>query len=370
MTVRPLLALRRLLAPPALTRPAPNRRAAARRAVFAGVGAFVLATVGYAVALDTVLPGIRFPEHGYRLTSLRQLRADQPERPLVVVIGSSRTQMAVDPAAMGFEGEPGAPAVFNYGLVGALPVHHHLAYRRLRAAGVRPAAVVVELFPAALLIDDAALTLYAEYGPGLTGAELWGLRADTHDPVVARNWLKARCLPWVHFRREVQQQELTKWVPPEVVHEYRLTWVPDRFGFKPFLGPLPPEERAARTDRATRAHQELCRVLRVSPLAERAFRGLVADCRADGVPVAFFLSPESPTWATWYPPEARERLAAFLRTLTDELGAPVFDASGGWAEDDFFDGHHMLPVGAAKFSRYFARVHLRPWLATALPAGR
>jgi hypothetical protein len=51
----------------------------------------------------------------------------------------------------------------------------------------------------------------------------------------------------------------------------------------------------------------------------------------------------------------------------DELGCPVFDASSGWAEEDFLDGHHMTGAGAARFSRRLADEHLRPWFAAIFP---
>ncbi|HEY1188894.1 MAG TPA: hypothetical protein VGE74_14665 [Gemmata sp.] len=369
------LSLQRLPAPVSQPRPqnrshGSKRSTTARRAVFSGAAALVVATVGFAVALDTALPTVRYPEHGYRVAALQKLRAQHPDRPLAVVIGSSRTQMGLDPAAMGFEGEPGAPIVFNYGLIGALPVHHPLGYRRLRAAGVRPDIVVVEIFPALLHIRDASETLYAANGASLTGAELLRLSPDTHDPRIARTWAESRCLAWHWFGPEVQQQASADWLPEEVNLKHNLTWVPDRFGFRPSVtNQITDEGRQRATEKATRLYQPVCHSLRVHPMAERAYRELVTACRADGIPVAFFLSPEAPLFHSWYTPEARAGVAAFVRTLTDELGAPVFDVSDGWDEMDFADGHHLLPPGAAKFSRRFAAQHLRPWFRS-VPPGR
>ena len=107
------------------------------------------------------------------------------------------------------------------------------------------------------------------------------------------------------------------------------------------------------------------RGLRVSELSDRAYRDLVAECRAAGVPVAFFLTPESPVYRTWYSPDGRAALAAFTRVLADELGCPVFDAPTDYREEDFADGHHMLPPAARRFSRNLAERHVRPWLASA-----
>lgn len=354
--------------PPAPARVRSARQAAARRAVLSFAAVFATATAGFGVALDAALPTLRYPEHGYRLAAIQRLRAEHPDRPLVVALGSSRTQMGFDPSAMGFADEPGAPVVFNNGLVGALPAHHPLAYRRLREAGVKPDALVVEIFPALLYIRDASETLHADRGAALTGAELWRLRAGTHHPRTALAWAQSRVNPWTHFRRELQQQALPDWLPGESVRWYNLRWVPDRFGFQPYGSDrIPDDTRRRATDTQTATYRPVCRLLSVSPVADRAHRELVAACRADGVPVAFFLSPEAPHFHTWYTREARAALGAFVRTLTDELGAPVFDLSDGWDEMDFADGHHMLPGGAAKFSRRFADGHLRPWFATLWP---
>lgn len=356
-------------APPAA--PARSRgakQAAARRAVLAFAAVFATATAGFCVALDTALPTLRYPEHGYRLAALQKLRTEYPDRPLVVAIGSSRTQMGLDPGAMGFADEPGGPVVFNSALVGALPSHHPLAYRRLREAGVKPDAVVVEIFPALLHVRDASETLYADRGASLTGAELWRLSADTHHPRTALAWGRSRVNPWTHFRRELQQQTAPDWLPGESVRWYNLRWVPDRFGFQPYgADRIPDDVRRRVTAVQTETYRPVCRRLSVSPVAEKAHRELVAACRADGVPVAFFLSPEAPHFHIWYTRASRAALDEFVRTLTDELGAPVFDPSDGWDEMDFADGHHMLPAGAAKFSRRFADEHLRPWFAALWP---
>ncbi|HEY1190720.1 MAG TPA: hypothetical protein VGE74_24020, partial [Gemmata sp.] len=103
--------------------------------------------------------------------------------------------------------------------------------------------------------------------------------------------------------------------------------------------------------------------LRVSAATEGAYRGLVADCRARGVPVAFYLAPESPVYRTWYAPQSRAALAAFVRMLRDELGCPVFDAPTDFVEEDFADGHHILRPAAARFSRDLAERHLGAWLS-------
>lgn len=355
-------------APPASPpRPARgHRQTAARRVLLSSLAAYAVATFALAVALELRLPTARYPEHGQRVEALRRLQAEHPDRPLVVAVGSSRTQMGLDVAAMGFAEEPGAPLVYNYGLVGALPVHHPLAYRRLRAAGVRPAAVVCEIFPAALGVGDAAGTFYADSGAGLTADELARLAPDMRSPRVALAWAKSRAGAWAWFRQEFHRQLVPDWRDPVAARKYAQMWEPDDRGFRSSGESVSDADRERATDKALGTYMYLCRNLRPDPAAVRAHRELVAACRADGVPIAFYLTPEGPLFHSCYTPTARAAVAGFVRLLTDDLGAPVFDLWGGWADGDFMDGHHLLRPGAAKFGRRFADDHLRPWLA-ALP---
>ena len=346
-----------------------RRRLVARRAVLLFAGAYVVATVGFAVALDVRLPKLRYPEYGQRAAALLQLQAQHPDRPLVVAVGSSRTQMGLDPGAMGFADRPGSPLVYNCGLVGALPVHHPLGYGRLRNAGVRPAAVVCEIFPALLGVEDATATLYADDGAGLTAAELVQLAPDMRGPRTALAWARSRVGAWGAFRREFHRQQLPRWSDPAAGATYERMWVPDGRGYRPMGDRVTDADRERGTDKALGAYVHLCRNLQVAPAAERAYRELVAACRADGVPVAFVLTPEAPLFHRCYTPTARAELTRFVRLLEVELGAPVFDQWGGWDEADFFDGHHLLSGGATKYSRRLADRHLRPWLATIFPHG-
>ena len=107
--------------------------------------AFGVATAALAVSLETVKPEWRDPEYGYRLKQLRQWRREAPDRPLVVMFGSSRTQMGISPTAMGFPDEPGSPVVYNFGYRGGRPVWVWLNLMRLLVDGVKPDFVLIHL---------------------------------------------------------------------------------------------------------------------------------------------------------------------------------------------------------------------------------
>jgi hypothetical protein len=64
-------------------------------------------------------------------------------------------------------------------------------------------------------------------------------------------------------------------------------------------------------------------------------------------------------------PEARGAAEARARALTTAIGIPVFPAPDELTDDDFADGYHLRARGAAKYSRWLADHHLKPWLAGA-----
>src|SRR4051794_30119361 len=85
-------------------------------------------------------------EYYLRLQNLQACVRAEPDRPLVLVLGSSRVLngLAADDLPPG--AEPGrGPLVFNLGLPGAGPVSELVCLRRLLADGIRPKAIVVEV---------------------------------------------------------------------------------------------------------------------------------------------------------------------------------------------------------------------------------
>src|SRR5262245_35791013 len=96
------------------------------------------------------LPWLRDPFNS-RATAALAGRLSAAPRPLpVVVLGSSRVQNGL--RARGVEerltAELGRPvAVFNFGVAGAGPLTHLFTWKRLRAAGVQPDLVCVEVVP-------------------------------------------------------------------------------------------------------------------------------------------------------------------------------------------------------------------------------
>ena len=79
------------------------------------------------------------------------------------------------------------------------------------------------------------------------------------------------------------------------------------------------------------------------------------------------LSPESSEFRGWYPEAARARIDSYCDELRRDYGVRVIDARSWVADEDFIDGHHALPRGAATFTHRLGRDVLQPLVAGKLP---
>jgi hypothetical protein len=98
-------------------------------------------------------------------------------------------------------------------------------------------------------------------------------------------------------------------------------------------------------------------------------RDLVALCRREHVPVVLVLTPESAMFRGWYPPAARDGPRRLLAALQAAYGVPVIDGTDWLPDEDFTDGHHAAPAGAAAFTeRLLAELRRLPeWSGEAGP---
>jgi hypothetical protein len=72
--------------------------------------------------------------------------------------------------------------------------------------------------------------------------------------------------------------------------------------------------------------------------------------------------PEGTGFRALYSADAHRQIDAFLAGLTAAHGTPLIDART-WVDDDgFFDLHHLLPKGAAVFTRRLGREAILPLL--------
>ena len=110
----------------------------AKRCVLAGVAIVVLLQLGLNIVIDTVKPEWRDPEYGHRMKDVRRQATAKPTRPVVVVLGSSRSQMGFNPLAMNLDdGTSNPPIIYNCSQAGCGPVYELLNFQRLLSDGAR-----------------------------------------------------------------------------------------------------------------------------------------------------------------------------------------------------------------------------------------
>ncbi len=345
---------------PRIRRPPRVRRA--RAAVLFGLAIVVAAQISMSAAVETVKPEWRDPEYGHRLKRLQSLVRENPHRPLALALGSSRTQMGLSPAAIGFPDEPGSPLIFNFAQAGAGPVHMRLTLGRILDAGIRPDFVLVEFYPVGLIADGPAEEVLKSWGPRLGLGDLRRLEPHCRDAgSLSREWAANRVAPW-HSLRFIL---LSHWQPKLLPWHQQQAFLwegMDRFGWTPFpYEPVRDDLRLKWTEQVRDEHQAMLKDLHIGASSDEALREILLRCRCDGIPVAFYLTPEGPAFRSWYSPRTIATVASYSERLNRELDVPLFDSTVGFAEEDFSDSHHLLKSAAARFSRKLAEEHLRDW---------
>jgi hypothetical protein len=331
----------------------PHRaRAALRWGLLTFLAGIVVQTAGF-----DANPELCDCEYGERLRTLRERRAEAPDRPQLLVLGSSRTVMAFAPEQLPPLPTPtGSNALpFNFGLVGAGPILNLAQVSRMLADGVRPDWVVLELMPTFVCHENMAFI---------------SVHAAARDlPVIGRH------VRWHRLYGEYALRRL--WVAPKYPGELLARFAPDMLptGLPKAAAILPlggctylqedmsPSERERLSAISRKNLQDYLGRFQVSPAAEAATRETLDRLRSVGTRTLFLLTPEGPEIKSWYGPGARERFEKFISRLSREYDVPVVDARGWLGDDDTYDGHHALRRGAEKFTRRLGRDVLVPYLS-------
>jgi hypothetical protein len=273
-------------------------------------------------------------EYAARLRIARTAQAEHPDRPLGLVLGTSRTTLAFRPESLT---EPDGVYWVNAGRAGAIPVLHRLMFHRFLRDGVRPAVLVLEVMPVFFALDAREFLLAQ-----LDLRDLWLVRWYADNPFeydhallrfrLGRNFRTVRESAWV-----VRPQE----------------YLP-RGGYPQHEEEVSPTERSTRTN-VWRDWFAPYRDLTIRPAAARAFRDTLREAREHGVRVVILHAPEGPAFRNWYDPAGLARFDEFVAATAAEFGASVLDARLWLDEDAFFDSHHTLRRGADAFTARLAR---------------
>lgn len=321
-----------------------------RRTLAAGLLFFLAAQMLFNIVADMRHPELYDPEYGVRLALLRARQAEIPDRPLLLLIGSSRTVMSFRPEILGElrTGDGAQVLPFNFSHLAAGPLMNLMAYDRLRREGIRPRWLVMEVMAPNLSREPGTTpTTIANAG------DLPLLDHHIHRPTLYGRYVMLRMLPWHRHRNDLVHRLAPALATPGTFideEDMRLGPLGGDIGWQITKDESPEFlERAlahARTGYAPRLQE-----FTIKESAIRAHCELVEMCRQDGVQVVLLLTPEGSEFRSWYPPEALQQIDAWCAAMRNAYGVPVVDARTWLPDSDFMDSHHVLNRGANTFTK-------------------
>ena len=337
--------------------PRKRSRLRARRGILCFVLSTLVINAATLLLLDELQPGIRDPEYGRRVRRLQARIAENPGRPTVLFVGSSRTAVGICPAAWEAvrprDSKFPDPMFFNMSLLGSGPIMELMVLRRLFADGLRPDLVLIEYWPPFLhnegtwaepkrvgpeRLYPVDREVVQDYFPEFAEIEREMWRYQSHPVFANRERLLVQLLPdWMRGDRRVDGgwKTLDPW-----------GWLPG-----PDLAPGPSERRSEALAACCDIYKPLFASYRISPDADRALRESVKVVRDYGAAVGFLYLPESSEFRGLYCSTVRDAANEHLAELGRDLGVPAINTRTWMADELLVDGFHLSRTGAAEFTR-------------------
>jgi hypothetical protein len=330
-----------------------------RRDLLWFIPAFALIQLGLAWTVEHRLPDVRDPEYTAKEQRLRALRAARPHDPMVLMLGSSRASMGLRAADLSQDGA----FVFNAALSGGGPMLELTCLRRLLAAGLRPDMLLVEVVPYHFnRVGEETLEELILSGARLRRSELAAIEDYCEGPErLGRQWWKARLLPGVQQQAELRDHIGLDSFTCRADADLPLVHMDDH-GWHPRYLESDPARQQREEERALQKYAPYAQHFRLAEKPARALTDLLAACRSAAVPVTLVLMPEDSRFRAADTPEVRAGTDRFFAGVQAHWQVPVVDARDWVRDGDFWDGHHLLPAGAAAFTRRLAESALRPAL--------
>lgn len=336
--------------------PIPRRRGARAEALWA-TASFLMVTAACWGVIEVRCPYWLDREYEVRRSLLADRIAEAPDRPVVLVIGSSRIGAGFMPERCTGLGDGGgrAPIVFNYSALEAGPRMNLMQLHRALRDGVRPAALVVELAPIFLVHDASPLE-----------------RASVQDCVVLspytnRLGLAARAVGRRARGLYVVRTRALRWAAPAFAtapkNEPDVVLYPsggsDRWVREDAVSPA---FRREWTGKVRAVYGTQLQRFRVASPSVAATWSLLELARDLDLPVVLLLTPEDSAFRSWYPPGAAEAFQETMAGLAAEFTFRLVDARQWVPDDGFSDPHHLNLKGAELFTDRFANEVLAPLL--------
>ena len=342
--------------------------ARARVTLLCSLMAFIGIQVGLPMIAGSDSSAVRDPEYEIKLAKLRERLKEYPQRPLILVLGSSRPAAGIRPDLwQEMAANDRTPMVFNFAMAGVGPRQQLIYLRRMLSEGIHPAAVMIEILPALLNQTDDSCEAYAIKTHGMQAEELASLEGHS----VAT--LSANSVPssepssyWASLRLRVLRRFAPAWIETDVnskaspKHYTPWGWQPFARGVKVATA----EEYRRGFERARSEYEAILADWKVTDVGDRALVRILEICRQEKICAALYLMPEGADFREMYRPEVRAALNDYLATITQNYGVPVLDATEWSADQDFWDGHHLLADGAARFTQRMCQEFLGSFAAS------
>jgi hypothetical protein len=340
------------------------RRQRAKGTILGALIALPLLFLAIDRTVENALPEWDDYERGVLFSRLRSLRAAEPDRPWLAILGTSRSANGFDARTLS-ENESGL-LVFNASLLGSTPLTNLLALRRLVEEGHRPNEVVVEILPLMMhqmvlsrkgrpldlaRIRAVDLPLVAQLEPYSAGRMAW-------------SWAEANTFRAATYRADLAAQAWPAFAPGDRVslRSKRETIIDSHGQCALQMDPVPEETYHRGFEVARKQYQKpLSELTEVNSTYEHAMRALVSYCQSQNIRVrALIFMPESSAFRAFYGPGVEKFTYDYMRDLCAQWDIPLVDARSWCPDDCFIDGHHLTLRGSQHFSRRFHAEVLAP----------
>jgi Protein of unknown function (DUF1574) len=339
------------------------RRAIARRRYFRSfvlwtIGSVALMQLALGSIIDVALPTVRDPEFMLLENVLKRRLTEEVGKPTVMVLGSSRVENGFD-AKTAAQVLDNRALVFNFGIPTSGPLLEKVWLNRLKAHGIKPDMLLIEVIPANFNSTQTPPDLRSLDGARLTAHELtrFSMQLKSTPGPIGR-WAIGRFLPSYRHQAELRGLlAVDEHARGERVDEELLGI--DQFGWRPLV---PPGDFACFKRMAHLQYDACYRDFQLSPEQVNLLRQDITACRKQGIKTGLLLMPEGSEFRKLYSAEMSAAINGMLAQMHEQFQVPIVDARD-WMDDAcFFDMHHLLWEGAQQFSARLAREALAPML--------
>jgi hypothetical protein len=330
-----------------------KRSRISRTECLSALAGFVTLTIAFSAIMDARYPHWTDREYAARRTLILQRVEEHPERPVLAVLGSSRTGTGFVPEEMGplFDADGRQVAVFNYSHRGAGPRLNLIQLQRLLSDGIKPRWLLIELTTPFLASERMIFS-------DLSLGDVRAILSHADESRYVRQPLIYRLEAVNRYR----QGALGEFAPAFVTGE--------QVRLRPYGGDDGWERPQNLSESRLRDLQETIRgqyqkVMAkwcVDPKLAEVVHDTLRLCLENNIQPAIVLFPESTTFRGWYGPGTEDRMQAFLQQVRDKFAIPVFDARTWMADDAFIDPHHLNEHGSVDFTRRMEQQIIEPWI--------